>query len=412
MQIVHKVICMISLISNGVCIGAVLLDRKRFPEVYTLCSEVLSQLGEDVPESLLPLRIPIMIAGTLSMVKDISETYLLGMDEMDDRLSDRIRFYNIITNISLISKPQMFPFFACRMVQLTMKNGLCKYSILGFIQFAAMLCNNKYTRMVGGIGIATRIGKAAMACSTNRYLMLDGPPNLNLVYYTTIGFRLEPLQTCAVKFRQGFDTSMSLGEIGVALFYSMQYIRTALIAGERLPSLLEKIDNYLELTKTYQNDVAQMALCLHRGTITALTDGSTSLTVDVPTDAGDVQVLTGLYFHRALQSYWQGHNERCQHFIQKFSALVTVDTIRENFMIFIAGMNSCQLLRVANRSVRSQTASLKSLSNAIDILKIAASHSSWNFQNKVRYHRRPILDASSISLFDACSQNYLCFLLR
>ncbi len=332
------------------------------------------------------------------MVKDLSESDLLEMNEMDDRLSYSIQFYNIITNISLLMKPQMIPFFTCRMVQLTMKNGLCKYSIMGFIQFAAVLCNNKYTKMVGGIAIASRIGKAAMACSTMRYHILEELPNLNLVYYTTIGFRTEPLQTCADMFRQGFDTSMSLGETGVALFNSIQHVRSALIAGERLPTLLERVDNYLELTNTYQNETAKNALCLHRGTLTALIDGSTILAADVPTDAGDVQVLMGLYFHRATQSYWQGHNERCQHFIQKFATLVTTDTIRENFVIFIDGMNSCQLLRDANRSIRSQTTNWKAISNAINILKIAASHSSWNFQNKVRYHRRSIFDASGLSL--------------
>ncbi|KAL3817372.1 hypothetical protein ACHAXA_005007 [Cyclostephanos tholiformis] len=307
-------------------------------------------------------------------------------------------------NASYLVKPRMVPFFACRMVQLTMKNGLCKYSILGFVQFAAMLCNNKFAKMIGSIALATRIGKAAMSCSTKRYHTLEQLPNINLVFYSHIAFRTEPLQTCADMFRQGFDASMSRGETGIALFNSMQHIRTALIAGERLPSLFERVAYYLELTNTYHNETAKFSLGIHRGTINALIDGSTILAADVPTSVDDVQVLTGLYFHRATQAYWQGYNERCQYFIQKFATLVTFDTIREHFMTFIEGMNSVQLLRLVsngskNRSVRSQAAIWKTISNAVNILKAAASHSSWNFQNKVH-----LLEAEMFSLQNKISE--------
>ena len=65
-------------------------------EAYTFCREVLSQLGEEIPASLHPLQLPLLIAGTLPMIRTISEDDLLEMKEMNERLSIILKFYNII----------------------------------------------------------------------------------------------------------------------------------------------------------------------------------------------------------------------------------------------------------------------------------------------------------------------------
>jgi hypothetical protein len=384
-------------------VATVLLDRKSFIDAYTLCHEVLSQLGEEIPESLQNYHMSEMAKSTSIMLKSISDSDLLEMKEMDKRHSVTMNFYNIISQIAYFRKPEMLTFFACRMVQLTMEKGLCKYSITGFVDYSWALCMGKIEKK--DIEDASRIGKAVMSCWKKRYHTTELLPNLYLVYYGFFAFHTEPLQVCADMLRQGFDAGMSLGETGVAFFNSVQHIRIALMSGERLPTLLEKVDYYLRLANTYQNETAKVFLSFQRETISILM-GKEGTAIDVP-DASSEYILSGMYFNRVIQAYWQGHSERCRHYIQKYSHSTRSDSWRLLFTALIEGLNSFRLLkRTVNGKLRplprnESSSKLKSIpEKAIEELKTAASHSSSNFCNKVRYNQM-LFDAFLFSLIDA-----------
>jgi hypothetical protein len=369
------------------CVATVLIDRKSFMGAYTLCHEVLSQLGEEIPNSLQSNHMSEIAQATSNMLKSVSDSDLLEMKEMDERLSISMNFYNIISNATYFAKPEMIPFIGCKMVQLTMEKGLCKYSIMGFVQYAIGLCFGKIAKK--DIEDASRIGKAAMNCSKKRYHTTAQSPLLYFSYYGFVAFHTEPLQVCADMLRQGFDAGMSLGETGIAFLNSTQHIKSALMAGDRLPTLLEKMDYYLKLANTYQNETVKVFLSIPRETISILIDNggafsSTPHSIDLPTDTANEKVLELIYFYRAILAYWQGHSERCQHYIKKFSHSTMSDTWRLLFITFIDGMNSFQLLK------RTSNGRLRSIPrNAIIVFKNAASLSSWNFLNKVRYDQTP-----------------------
>jgi hypothetical protein len=379
LSMIEKVICLFVICSSS---PVVLISRKNLAEAYTLCCEVLSQLGEEIPEPFNSSQITEMVGATLNMVKSISSQDLMEMTGMDERLSISMHFYTIMGTAAFFVKPIMSFFIACRMVELTMKNGLCEYSILGFVQFAAILHSSKMTK--NGIECASLVGGAAMSCWKMRYLSSGQLPDLYSVYYGFIAHHTEPLQTCADMLRQGFDIGMSLGKTGVAFQNSSLHIRTALLAGDRLPSLLEKADYYLDLTNTYLNENSKEHISIFRETISILIGkgGSTmsSHAVDVPTNTGSTQVLESIYFHRVIQTFWQGHYERCQHYIGKLIHRVTSDTWKLPFITFYHGLTSFQLMRTK------PLVKLKNIAKrTIRMIKTAASHSNWNFLNKVRY---------------------------
>jgi hypothetical protein len=68
-------------------VATVLVDRKSFIDAYTLCHEVLSQLGEEIPESMQINQMSEMAEATSIMLKILSDSDLLEMKEMDKRLS-------------------------------------------------------------------------------------------------------------------------------------------------------------------------------------------------------------------------------------------------------------------------------------------------------------------------------------
>jgi hypothetical protein len=363
------------------------MSGKKFTEAYTLCREVLSQFGEDIPESMQSDQISEMIKATSKIVERISDKDLLEMKEMDERLSISIHFYCIMGSASFFGKPEMLPFIACRIVQLTMKNGLSRYSIIGFAQYATVLLSSNNVK--NRVESASRIGKAAMSCYRERYNTAYILPALYSLYYGHVAFHTEPLHACADMLRQGFDAGMSLGESGMAFYNAIQHIKTAVVAGDRLPSLLEKVDYYLEQANTYKNEIAKAYLSVFRGTITTLINkgGSTSsspLAIDVPTDTENALLLESINFHRVVQAYWQGYSERCQHYIGKLlqKSSISGGKLNSAIIVFIHGMNSFRLMK------KQPTHKLRSISKkSIRVLKTAAIHSCWNFLNKVRYNQ-------------------------
>ena len=88
-------------------------------EAYNTCCDALSQFGETVPQSLTPAEMKNMIEATSKIAQSISETSLLEMKEMDEKISISLKFYSLMAVICFISKQDMFPFAVCRMVQVS-----------------------------------------------------------------------------------------------------------------------------------------------------------------------------------------------------------------------------------------------------------------------------------------------------
>jgi hypothetical protein len=190
---------------------------------------------------------------------------------------------------------------------------------------------------------------------------------------------------------------------------AIQHIWIALAAGESLPILLEKVDYYLALANTYQNEIAKSYLSVFRGTISTLIDKgeSTSLSplaFDVTTETANAQILESIHNHRAIQAYWQGHSKRCQYYIgklpQKSSYFGKLSRLP---IVFIHGMNSLQLIK-CKPSPRLLSISKK----AIKELKTAASLSGWNFSNKVRYDELMLIFLFSSLLMIFLISSSLC----
>ena len=235
-----------------------------------------------------------------------------------------------------------------------------------------------------------------------------------MVYFGIIAPRTEPLQTCADMLRQGFDAGMSLGETGISFLNSSCHITTAIVAGIRLPTVLEKVDYYLKLANTYQNEMIKTFLSINRETISILIGNggpsiSTTYAIDAPTDRECTLFLEALYFNHAVQSYWQGYSKRSQYYMGKFILLPSSSFCRLYLSTFIEGMNSFQLMKRTPKNRRLRSIPRK----AILVLKTAASHSSWNWQNKVRYNH-PHFDALAVlfSLLKRDISDLLFHLLR
>ena len=116
----------------------ILWYREELEAAYTTGCEVLLQLGESIPDLFSKEETKEIKESTSKMLSGLSEESHLRRKEMGVKEQYILRFYNNISTVSFISKPSMAPLFTCRTVQLTMAHGICKYSCVGFVQYAAM----------------------------------------------------------------------------------------------------------------------------------------------------------------------------------------------------------------------------------------------------------------------------------
>mmetsp|Transcript_19299 Transcript_19299/g.46304 ORF Transcript_19299/g.46304 Transcript_19299/m.46304 type:complete len:1293 (+) Transcript_19299:334-4212(+) len=366
--------------------------RGHIKDAYSLCHGVLSQFGEVIPSSLDPKQTFKMIEETSIIVNNLSDTDLLEMKEADEKLCISLKFYNLIVNVALFARPDMAAFLACKMVQLTMKHGICQWSLFGLVQFAAMLNDS---RMAKGIwdglsfsGDASRIGRAAISCWKKRFQTTEQLPIIYAAYYGRVAYQTESFQSCADMLQQGFDAGMSLGQSGAAFTNAVHHVTYSLWSSEKLSTLLEKADYYLDLMTLYKNDLAKIYMSLLRDTVSQLIDKSAGSSKINSSDATE-NISEVIYLHQAYQAYWSGHSERCHHYFEK--VLRTGSPIRKPIIraiLFLYGLNSFQVLK------RQNSAKIRSISsNVITILKTAALHSRWNFRNKVH-----LLEAEFFSL--------------
>ena len=367
------------------------MSKRKFLIAYDICREVLSQVGQNIPETVYLYQTTAMTKTAARMVEGLSDKDLLAMKEMEPQLAAVMSFYAVMTRAACLARPEILPFLACRMVQLTMENGLCMDSLTGFIVLAALLCKKSMGDDID-ILCATKIGKAAMTCLSQRYSAEKIPVTYS-VYYFFVAWHSEPLQICAEKLRRGFEVGMSLGDSHTAFYNSLQQVTFGILAGERLPALLQKVDYYSELGKIYKDDLGMRCFSFHRHTIEILIGGGESWWMDIKLQClalKPAKVLENLYFFSALKTYWQGQSKRCKYYVEKMLAVIATSNQfiagpqTYYFIVFINGLNTLELMK--SHQTPTLMRKLKSTAvKALAVLKVASAYSSWNFQNKVSY---------------------------
>ena len=129
--ILREVVCLSDQLDAQLLIVKIRYDQGLLDEAYKTSYEVLSQLGESVPDQFSEEERLGFVRKTAHMLAGVSEESLIQMKEMERKEQFILRFYMIIATVSFHSKPNLVPFFHCQMNQITMTHGFCKLSLLG-----------------------------------------------------------------------------------------------------------------------------------------------------------------------------------------------------------------------------------------------------------------------------------------
>ena len=114
-------------------------------EAYTTCSSILAQLGETVPDNVTLEMVGDIIQETLSMYSEVYSDDWLERKMDDTNLRNIVKFYSIFTTAAYFCKQSYAyapSYFLCRMVQISLRNGVCGYTPLALMKLSLIVFNN------------------------------------------------------------------------------------------------------------------------------------------------------------------------------------------------------------------------------------------------------------------------------
>lgn len=183
------------------------------------------------------------------------------------------------------------------------------------------MCNLLSHLLALAVLSSSRIAKNAMTLM-KRFDAADQLPVFYLNFYGMIAWRHETLQVSADKLRNAFEAALSLGHVDIAFYCCIHVIKTRLLCGHNLKSVLKEIDYYLHLLKTYKKEFSINFLLIFRETASLLIDNGKETSVEATPSVGDLddpgnKLRESALFHKAMQSYWTGHKDRCRNYSEK-----------------------------------------------------------------------------------------------
>ena len=168
--------------------------------------DILSKLGEDI-RSVDSVDISGMIVQIQLRMKDVDEdSDFSKVNEVDNEHFTLMQFYCQAAFLAWFGQnPSIFSWLTCRLVEISIEHGLCKYAAAGFAYLACILCSKSESMKDG-----YRFGKIGMA-HLKRFDEPSQVPNFYLSYYGYVAFLFEPLQNVANQLRRGMNIGLSAG---------------------------------------------------------------------------------------------------------------------------------------------------------------------------------------------------------
>ena len=118
----------------------VFLARGNPNKAFDTCSSILTQLGETVPDAVTIETVGGMIPETLSMYSEVYGDDWLGRKMEDSKLCNIVKFYSVISTAAYFCKPShMVAYFVCKMVQISLQNGVCEHTPQALMQLSTMV---------------------------------------------------------------------------------------------------------------------------------------------------------------------------------------------------------------------------------------------------------------------------------
>ena len=217
------------------------IDKKMFEEALTCALSILDRLDEQIDFN--ETRLNYEIKETTKLVAECLNS-IPTMRKMEDM--EQISIMQVLCCVAyaafVVQNPAVLDSIALRMVQLSLKNGISKYSCLGFSAFAVILCRRR-NRLSYDVGILSQ----RLSQQTNAKDLIA---QVNIAVLTNVMPSATPIRNILSSLRKTAVTSLESGLHHYSTSTFAVYCSFSFYCGENLPTLLDEMNKIGDLLKS------------------------------------------------------------------------------------------------------------------------------------------------------------------
>jgi predicted ATPase len=185
-------------------------SMNRTPEAIVLGLDLLSQLGERFPTDPRKYHVLYAIIKTRYLLHGKSDEVILRLPTMTkSRAVSAMQIMNVLFASAFFHKPILAPLLAIRMVQLSLKHGLCAASSVAFSVYGMLLVSKK-SRVHEG----TRMGELSFKI-LDRFQAKAWLPRVHAAFYGHIHAWTRPHKLAFEPLLRGYRVGLETGDIEV-----------------------------------------------------------------------------------------------------------------------------------------------------------------------------------------------------
>jgi predicted ATPase len=241
-------------------------SRNMLNEAIEVGLETLNNfVGEVIPSRPSAYSIIVELRKTRHLLRQHSDASLMSLPAMDDfQTLSSIRIMCLLLMYAVLGRPTLTPILAMRIVQHSLRHGLCGMSGTGFAFYGMVL-----TLFFNDVETGIRYGSIALKI-VERFDAMEQLARVSTVAYCFCLSYTEPLPSLLQPLRLAHRVGMGSGDIEHSLMAAGMYAMVAVHTSHPLSSLSTELSTFLALTAAYRHSstdllfrpLAQFVQCL------------------------------------------------------------------------------------------------------------------------------------------------------
>lgn len=218
---------------------ASLVGAGRMVDAVGAAIDTLALLGQELPRDPSDEDVQRAVEGTLSLLHQKSPEELVTLPLSDDEEANAaLSIYNSIMGAAYIGAPKLLPILAARVVQSTLKHGLCPESPYGFCVFAIVLTT------INQIEVGYQLGSLSEKM-LERWEASPVKARTMHVFSGMVQPFTDPLRGAIPRLRLAAQVGFDTGDLEYAAWALHLQVGIGFYSGENLDTVRERADQNL-----------------------------------------------------------------------------------------------------------------------------------------------------------------------
>eukprot|EP00957_Ditylum_brightwellii_P205436 15343880-Ditylum_brightwellii.AAC.1 len=317
---------------------------------------VLEKLGEPCDLFPSPQVIRSEYIKTKDMLGSKTEEEILGRRLIEDsQIEFAMRVASTILSCCNRVRSSVGSSLAFRLVQLSLRHGVCSYSAIGFASYGYFLSG-----VVGDYEGASSYGKLSLQL-VEMFQAKELTAKVSALVYAGIEPWVEILQTSLKPLRDAHEIGMRYGDIQHACDCAMQYCSHAYQCGKELEKVEKEMKNYCGMMQEYKQVSSwKFVQVLRQVTLNLM--GRSKDSMVLTGDAMDQEVILNdaierehwtialmIYHHGSFLCYFFGNSELASQLAERAQIIMDKTLCSATFLVcnhaFLQGLISFELSR-------------------------------------------------------------------